>query len=140
MHSSIRCVAFAGLLALSAVAVAQGPVSATPPLTAAQATAVQAELDAYRRDVDARLAAGTITPEEAQKLVAWRQFQLAQQIAGAAPPSDIIALQAQADAQRPVTPYFIYDAPPPAFGLLWALRPAICAGGFSRGWGGSVCF
>ena len=140
MQAPLRCVAFAALLAISAVALAQGPVSATPPLTAAQAAAVQAELDAYRRDVDARLAAGAITPDEAQKLMAWRQFQLAQQVAGAAPPPDIIALQAQADAQRPVTPYFIYDAPPPAFGLLWAVRPSICAGGFSRGWGGSVCF
>ena len=137
-----NAVVFAAALGAACAALAQGPVSATPPLTAAQVAAVQAELDAYRRDVEMRFAQGSLTHDEAQRLMAWRQFQLAQQAAGTTAPSQILQLQAQADAQRAavVVPGFVYDARPPAFGVLWALRPSICAGGFSRGWGGSVCF
>jgi hypothetical protein len=66
-----------------------GPVSDAPALTDAQARDVQRELDRYRQDVQQRLAQGAITPDEAQRLVGWRQWQLAQQAAGAVAPSQI---------------------------------------------------
>lgn len=134
----------AALCLVAGVALAQSPapVSAAPPLTEAQALDVQRELDAYRQDVQQRLAQGALTPDEAQRLLAWRQWQLAQQAAGTVAPSQILELQARADAERAsmVAPYAYYDGYAPAFGALWAVRPAVCAGRWGRGWAGSVCF
>jgi hypothetical protein len=118
------------------------PVPDAPPLTEAQARDVQREIDAYRQEVQQRLAQGALTPDEAQRLIAWRQWQLAQQAAGAVAPSQIFELQARADAERAafVPPYAYYDGYAPAYGGVWVVRPAVCAGRWGRGWAGNVCF
>jgi len=119
-----------------------GPVSDAPALTDAQARDVQRELDRYRQDVQQRLAQGAITPDEAQRLVGWRQWQLAQLAAGAVAPSQIFEQQARVDAERATSPppYGYYNGYAPAYGATGVVRPGVCAGGGGRGWTGSVCF
>ena len=150
-------------IALSAVALALGVASASthaqssppplPELTPQQSADVQNRVDAYRRDTEARVARGEINPDEAERLVQWREWQLAQQAAGLAPsappiaygtpPSGYDALpRAYAVGPPPYYgPYYrypvpYYDAPRPYY--YWG--PTVCAGGFGRHFGGRFCF
>jgi hypothetical protein len=72
----------AALVAASPPALAQ---SSTPPalpaLSEQQSQEVHARIDAYRRATDARVERGEISADEAARLVAWREWQIAQQMA-----------------------------------------------------------
>jgi hypothetical protein len=80
-----------------------------PPLTADQQQQVRSEMDAYRHETDARIARGEITPDEAQRLLQWREWQLAQQAAGLAPMPPPPANRMAAVPPPP------YPAPPPRY-------------------------
>ncbi len=140
--------------------------SSTPPplptLTQQQAQDLHARTDAYRRATDQRVARGELNPDEAARLVAWREWQIARQIASARTPTtpgddgvppDYASQPRDYDASRPrdyyvvepapvYTPYY-YRYPAPYY---WGPRPyaywgpSICAGGFGRHFGGRVCF
>ena len=85
MKRMIMMIAAATLAIVPTALLAQDATPSTPPLNAAQAQQVQQEMDAYRRETDARVARAEITPDEAQRLLQWREWQLAQQAAGLAP-------------------------------------------------------
>src|SRR5204862_7711865 len=109
-------IAAATLATMGYPSLAQDGAPAPPPLTAAQSQQVQSELDAYRRETDARVARGEITPDEAQRLVQWREWQLAQQAAGLAPapprPSERVAAMPPA---YPLPPPPVYLPPPSVY-------------------------
>jgi hypothetical protein len=135
----------AGLVAatFSVAANAQPDPPPLPSLTADQAAQVQRELARYRSATEARVAHGEITPDESERLIAWREWQLAQQAAGLAPrPPRIVERRA---IVYPAAPYYApwpyasrpyygpYYAPP----VFWGL--SLCAGrGWSSGWA-SLC-
>jgi hypothetical protein len=152
------------LIALSALAVALAAAppgadaqSAPPPLpalTQQQSQDLQARIDAYRRQTDERVARGEITPDEAERLVAWREWQIARQIASAAARPQVDE-DAPADYYDARPPRDVYVTPAPAYGPYyypapyWGPRPyapyaywgpSICAGGFGHHFGGRVCF
>jgi hypothetical protein len=162
------------LIALSAIALAvqaaapfalaQSSAPPLPALTPQQSSTVEQRLDPYRRQTEDRVARGEITADEADRLLRWREWQIARQVSGAASP--------------PRQPGMVYDAPPPDYRAprppdyvvaeppvvvapppyyydygpyyrpvvpYWAPRPyywgpAICAGGFGRHFGGRICF
>jgi hypothetical protein len=124
---------------------AQDGVPAPPPLTAAQSQQVQSEMEAYRRETDARVTRGEITPDEAQRLLQWREWQLAQQAAGLAPvpppPSERVAVMPPGYAPPPAYYYpYYYPAPGPYYGPYfapWGL--SVCAGRAYRHGFGSFC-
>jgi hypothetical protein len=133
--------ALAGLLALPCVAGAQADTPPLPALTPDQSRQVQQEIDQYRRDTEQRVARGEITPDEAERLLQWREWQLAQQAAGLAPPPP--ERFAVTPAPYPVRPYAYY--PPPYYApyysapapVFWGL--SVCAGrSFHHGFG-SFC-
>jgi hypothetical protein len=136
----------AGLVAALPVG-AQSDPPPLPSLTAEQASRVQQELARYRADTEARVARGEITPDESERLIAWREWQLAQQAAGLAPrPPQIVERTIVAPAYPPAPyyaprPYYYgpyygpYYAPPAP--VYWGL--SLCAGrAYRSGWG-SVC-
>jgi hypothetical protein len=84
MNRSALCILAAGVL-LAATAAAGSAPPPLPQLTAAQSAEVRQEVARYRTDTEARVASGEITPDEAELLIAWREWQLARQIAGLAP-------------------------------------------------------
>jgi len=120
-------------------------------LTDEQQAYVDRTLETYKNEVDARLARGEITADEAQRLLAWRQWQLAQQIAGTAPPSNILEGKAQADARRaaaPPSPPYPYPYYAPwgwGYGYYGPYAPGpviyggVCVGGASHNFAGRVC-
>jgi hypothetical protein len=130
MKRVIMAVAAAALAILPNAVFAQDATPSAPPLSAAQAQQVQKEMDGYRREIDARLARGEITPDEAQRLLQWREWQLAQQAAGLAPvppPADRIVIA------PPPYPAPRYYYPYPYYG------PYYAPGYVAPGWGVSVC-
>ena len=77
----------------SSAAIAQPMPPALPSLSQQQTQELDTRIDAYRRATDARVARNEITQDEAARLVAWREWQVAQQLAvasrassGSAPP------------------------------------------------------
>ena len=140
-------------LALAASALIAFPTAAqnaigSVRLTDEQQAYVDRTLESYKNEVDARLARGDITPDEAQRLLAWRQWQLAQQIAGTAPPSNILEGQAQADARRAAAPPYPYPYYAPwgwGYGYFGPYAPGpviyggVCVGGASHNFAGRVC-
>ena len=70
----------------SSLASAQSSPPALPALTEQQTQEVAARMDAYRRATDARVARGEIKADEGARLVQWREWQIARQVAGAMPP------------------------------------------------------
>ncbi len=79
-----RLIALTGMtLALAAAVPAAVAQSAPPPLpamTPQQSSDVQQRIDRYRTETNARVARGEITPDEANRLVQWREWQFARQI------------------------------------------------------------
>ena len=131
------------VLTLSGMASADSEVPPLPTLSAEQAARVARELARYRADTEARVGRGEITPDESELLIAWREWQLAQQAAGLAPrPPQIVQRQTVVPVY-PYAPYYgpyyapapyYYGPPAPAY---WGL--SLCAG---RAWGsgfGSLC-
>ena len=140
MKQTIMAVAAAMLAIIPTALLAQDGTPSAPPLVASQAQQVQREMDAYRRETDARVARGEITPDEAQRLQQWREWQLAQQAAGLAPapppPAERIVV---APPPYPPPRYYYpypYYAPyyvAPGWGL------SVCAGRAFRHGFGSFC-
>lgn len=140
-------------LAATPFALAQSPPP-LPSLTGQQSQDLQARLDAYRRTTDERVARGEITVDERDRLLKWREWQIARQVAGSAeapraesdvppdyrvsqPPPDYYVVE-PAPAYVPYYPYAVprYWGPRPY--AYWG--PAVCAGGFGRHFGGRICF
>jgi len=141
--ATVAAVAVAG--AGASIAAAQSTPPPLPPMTTEQAEQVSQALGLYRSDTEARVGRGAITPDEAELLIAWRQWQLAQQATGQAPPpSQPMAGPPGAAAPyvypgRPayVAPYYAapyytppYYAPAPYY---WGF--SVCGGrGYRNGW------
>jgi hypothetical protein len=133
---------------------AAATTNAEPPPASAQW--VDQQVASYRNEVQARVARGDMNPDEAERLIGWRRWQLSQQAAGNAPASTIVARQNATDrARRDVvvlpTPRSYYYAPAyapyytPGYApgyAPYAISPgiSICAGGIGRHAAGSVCF
>ena len=138
MKSSLVALALAGALtALAGSTWAQSVAPPLPALTAEQSENLNRELTRSRPDVDSRVARGELTSDEAQRLVEWRRWQLARQIAGltdSEPPRVIVQRQ------------YVYAPPPPYYydpwyrPYYWGPRVSVCAGGFGRHSFGSICF
>ena len=165
------------LLALSSVAVAllvgadfahaQPSPPPIPALTPEQSATVYQRLDAYREETERRVARGEITQNEADKLLDWRQWQIARQVAAIAPPSasrdevpSDYAREAPPDYSRGGVPADVYAPPPPRrdyadvapppyyyrypapyYGAPYPyFGPSVCAGGFGHHFGGRICF
>jgi hypothetical protein len=117
------------------------PAPATPPVQTAGDPAalspaaeqwIEQQTAAFRRDVEVRVGRGDMTPDEAERLIAWRHWQLTQQAAGLAPHSSIVEAQNAGDSARRQMmvvpgPFFV----PP---------PVVCAGGINHHFAGSFCF
>jgi hypothetical protein len=84
-----------------------GSVPAMPSLDANQSAEVQRQLAPYRSQVDARVARGEISADDAGRLLQWREWQIAQQVGGRTAPPRLAYNQAP-------QPGDLYDqAPPP---------------------------
>jgi len=131
MKRMIVTVAAATLATLSTALFAQTGAPTAPPLTATQSQQVQQEMDAYRRETDARIARGEITPDEAQRLVQWREWQLTQRAAGLAPPP--APPPPRVVVAPPPPPYYAYPYYGPYYAVPW-WGVSVCAGrGFRHG-------
>jgi hypothetical protein len=99
------------------LAAAQPAPSTLPQLNATQQAEVQRQMDLYRTEIDGRVARGEITVDEASRLLKWREWQIAQQVAGYAPRPGPIAEEDPAgvppDYTAPPAPPLRYAAPPP---------------------------
>jgi hypothetical protein len=135
--------ALAMLAAGPAAVGAQAPPPPLPELTAAQSAQVQQEVSRYRADTEARVARGEITPDEAELLIAWREWQLAQQAAGLAPRAPQIVERTGVAPYYAPAPWYGYG---PYWGPYYAPRPPVywglsfCAGRAWRSGWGSFCF
>jgi hypothetical protein len=156
-HTMKRLIALSGLalaLVCGQSALAQSSPPPLPQLTPEQSKTVEQRLDAYRTTTEDRVSRGEITPDEADRLIAWREWQIAQQVAGMdnAPPGDVPPDYYPAPAPRDYViapppyygPYYRYPAPyypPPYYApRAYYFGPAVCAGGFGRHFGGRICF
>lgn len=146
-------------LATPVPSAAQASPPQLPALTQQQSKELEARMDAYRRFTDERVARGEITADEASRLLTWREWQLARQIASAssrgadAPsnvPPDYVAPPDDAAASTPrdvyiapprdvyvapgPAPAYRYDYPAPSYAApyYWGPRPYAY-------WGPSIC-
>jgi hypothetical protein len=164
-HLVALCGIVLALLGATPGALAQSLPPPLPPLTAQQSADVRQRVDAYRNETEARVARGEISADEADRLVKWREWQIAQQVAARAPsppraasdvPPDYRAPQASGHVVAEPAPYYVsppdvvvvepapYYVPYYPAPYYWGPRaywgPAICAGGFGRHFGGRICF
>jgi hypothetical protein len=132
-------------VASPAAVLAQSAVPPMPSLTPEQSAQVQQQIAAERRTMEARVGQGEVTPDEAERFLGWREWQIAQQVAGVAPaPSP--AVQRQLDSPSP--PEYVYAYPPryyyaPApyyWGPRYYWGATVCAGGWGHHGGGRICF
>ena len=149
MKSTVWSLALAAVLCGAALpAVAQSAAPPLPALSAEQMSNLDQELLRYRRDVDDRVARGELREDEAQRLIEWRRWQLARQIAGLTPPEPTRVI-----VQREYVPQPYYAPQPYAWGydpyygrpyyggpVYYGPRVSVCAGGFGRHSFGSLCF
>ena len=141
MSRFLRAFAAAALLALDAgPAFAQNSdVPPLPTLTSDQSARVAQEVARYRSEQEARVARGEITPEEAERLIAWREWQLAQQAAGLAPrpPNDCPADDRDAGVSALLRTLPLLRAVLRSAAAYWGF--SLCAGrGWGSGWGSLV--
>ena len=158
-----RLIALSGFtmaLLCGPAALAQSSPPPLPQLTPEQSQTVDERLDLYRRETEARVSRGEITAAEADRLLAWREWQIARQVAGLtneAAASDDVPPDYHGAPQPPdyvaPPPGYVVVQPPPYYGpyyrypapYYYAPRPyywgpAVCAGGFGRHFGGRICF
>src|SRR4051812_42833062 len=113
MKHLIAISAFALALDFAAPAVsAQSSPPALPPLTQQQMQDVDARMDAYRRATDARVVRNEISADEAERLVQWREWQIAQQVARAQPAPPLAASDRASPDDGGVPPDYRESAPP----------------------------
>ncbi|HET8876916.1 MAG TPA: hypothetical protein VFO53_11350 [Casimicrobiaceae bacterium] len=151
-------------------ALAQSSPPPLPSLTPQQSATLEQRLDSYRQQTDARASRGEITADEADRLIRWREWQIARQVAGVSstqrpgarsdvppdyvepPPRDYGESVPPDYVEAPSRDYVVVE-PPPYYGpyyrypapYYWGPRsyywgPAVCAGGFGRHFGGRICF
>lgn len=149
MNSTVFTLLLAGgclapVLPAAAQSGAPYTVPPMPALSAQQAANLDQELLMYRRGVDDRVARGELRSEEAQRLVEWRRWQLARQIAGLAPAEPARVIVERRYVAEPYAagygPYPYYAQPyyyPPRY---YVPRLSVCAGGWGRHSFGSLCF
>ena len=151
-----RLIALSGFtmaLLCAPAALAQSSPPPLPQLTPEQSQTVEQRLDLYRRETEGRVSRGEITAAEADRLLAWREWQIAGQVAGLDAMPDVPpdyrgppVVQRDYVAAAPPPPYYYddgpyYRTPVPYYAprpYYWG--PAICAGGFGRHFGGRICF
>jgi hypothetical protein len=138
-RKSLCALALAAALAAPAAVLAQSTTPAMPQLTPEQSAQVQQQLAGERRTMEARVAHGEVTPDEAERFLGWREWQIAQQIAGvAAPPAQPVESPPPHYVYSYPAPY--YYGPPPYWGPRYYWGPVVCAGGWGHHVGGRVCF
>ena len=158
------------LLSGAPCALAQSSPPPLPSLTPQQSATLDQRLDSYRRQTEDRVSRGEITADEADRLVKWREWQIARQVAGVSStrrpgarsdvPPDYVGPQPRDYAESVPPDYveapsrdYVVVEPPPYYGpyyrypapYYWGPRsyywgPAVCAGGFGRHFGGRICF
>ena len=156
------------LLAAAPAALAQSLPPPLPNLSAEQSDTVKQRMEEYRRITDARVARGDITADEDVRLMQWREWQIAQQVASVltVQPNADVQTQANPGAQPPMSydssppayyeerprdyyavvpppvyvPYYRYPAPYYWGPRPWYWGPSVCAGGFGHSFGGRICF
>jgi len=109
---AVSGIAFA-LLGGSTLALAQATPPPMPSLTPQQSAAVQQRVDAYRQQTESRVARGEITADEADRLIQWREWQIARQVAGNRPPPRVAMDRDTPPDYRGAPPD--YDAAPPDY-------------------------
>ena len=155
MQLPLIALAAAGLLfAMVSSSSAETAPPPLPALTAEQSAHLEQEMARYRQEVDARVARSEVTDAEAQRLLAWRKWQLARQAAGLAPRTVEVAPALVDTNPYYGKPYYYgspyayarpyhweprpyYRGPEPYY---WGPRISFCAGGFGRRAFGSLCF
>ncbi len=147
--NALYALAAAGALALPLGATAQ-PAPTMPSMTAEQSAQLNDEMAIERRTMETRVARGEVTPDEAERFLAWRQWQIAQQLTGAAPSPS--AATSNPVESPPVVRRYVYTYPAPYYYApgpyysgpyypgprYWG--PVVCAGGWGHHFGGRVCF
>jgi len=96
----------------SSLASAQSSPPALPSLTQSQSQELTSRMEDYRRATDARVARNEITVEEGTRLVQWREWQIAQQIAAANASPRPAATAGAPAAYPPVPPDYREGVPP----------------------------
>jgi hypothetical protein len=135
---------------------ASAPDTGNPPPASEQW--VEQQTAKVRAEVEARVARGELSPDEAERLLGWRHFQLAQRAAGQAPAPAILERQQAVAAAPRVVPAYpgYYGAHYPYYGAYgyapYGYAPygygyyryspgiAVCAGGAGHHFAGGVCF
>jgi hypothetical protein len=139
MKKTLLALGLAGALAgVAPPAAADSGPPPLPALSAEQSANLNDEMTRYRAQIDERVARGELRPDEAQRLVEWRRWQLARQIAGLVPPEPPRVIVQPEYAYRPYAydPYY-----GPYYGpRYYAPRVSVCAGGWGRHSFGSLCF
>jgi hypothetical protein len=158
------------LLTAAPYVLAQSSPPPLPALTEQQSAMLDQRLDPYRQQTEDRVSRGEISADEGDRLIKWREWQIARQVAGvsSAPrstarsdvPPDYVEPQPRNHAESTPPDYAeapsredVVIAPPPYAGpyyrypapYYWAPHsyywgPAVCAGGFGRHFGGRICF
>jgi hypothetical protein len=93
------------LLAAAPCALAQSSPPPLPPLTAQQSATLEQRIDSYRRQTEDRVSRGEITADEANRLIKWREWQIARQLAG-------VSSAPRAGARSDVPPDYVAPRPP----------------------------
>lgn len=107
-----------GLAVIALPCTAQSVPPPLPALTSAQSTQLDALMAPYRSEVDARVARGDITADEANRLLKWREWQVARQVAGLAPGPQAMYAQVsppEPGSYPPVPPDYVGPAPAPYY-------------------------
>ncbi|MBS0326128.1 MAG: hypothetical protein JSS46_06215 [Proteobacteria bacterium] len=163
----------AGMMGVAMLAVAWSAPSVAgtmppplPSLDSTQSSRLDERMKLVRDEVEARVARGEVTATEAGRLLAWREWQIARQIAGLAPPPPeyitpnyppqpgetgvppdyratppapvyyTIPYPVYAPWRAYAWPYGGYAAPWPPF----AWGATICGGGFGHHFRAGICF
>jgi len=166
MTRTIAAVTLAfALVATAAPAIASTMPPPLPTLDAAQSSRLDERMQLVRHEIDGRVSRGEMTASEAERLLAWRKWQIARQLAGLAPPNPAfvtpnyppepgepgvppdyraappapiyysVPYPVYAPGPAYAWPYGWYGAPWPVFG--WGAT--ICGGGFGRHFRAGIC-
>ena len=149
MKTQCLALVFAALASSASIAAAQSMPPPLPALTADQQSRVQQDMQTFSAEVENRVNRGELAPDDADRLLAWHEWQVAQQAAGVAPQAAPAPTRTRVVQAPPVVverPYYappVYYGPYPYYAPYYVAPwwgPAICAGGWGRHGGGRVCF